>query len=95
MKLTDNDVDGRYEIKLGDDVAFAHYQMRGNSIVFTHTEVPDELRGQGIGTDLIRGALDDARKRELTVVPLCPFVREFIEGNPEYQDLVETGEEVS
>jgi predicted GNAT family acetyltransferase len=92
VEVVNNEHENRYELKVGDATAVANYQLRGNSIVFTHTEVPDELEGQGIGTSLARAALDDARKRDLVVVPLCPFIREFIETNPDYKDLVEVSE---
>ena len=92
-EVVNNEHQNRYEMKVGEATAVANYQLRGNSIVFTHTEVPDALEGRGIGTSIARAALDDARKRGLVVVPLCPFIRGFIESNPEYKDLMEVGEE--
>jgi predicted GNAT family acetyltransferase len=52
-----------------------------------HTEVPKELEGRGIGSALIRGVLDTARRQGLKVVPLCPFAKAYIEKHPEYADL--------
>jgi predicted GNAT family acetyltransferase len=52
------------------------------------TEVPEALEGQGIGSALARGALDDVRAQGLQVIPLCPFVAAFIRRHPEYLDLV-------
>jgi predicted GNAT family acetyltransferase len=57
-------------------------------MVIFHTEVPRELRGKGIGEKLVRGVLDEVRRRNLKVVPLCWFVREFVQRNPEYSDVV-------
>jgi predicted GNAT family acetyltransferase len=51
--------------------------------------VPPHLRGQGLGTQLVRQGLDWARGEGYKVVPLCPFTAQFIEENPEYQDLLE------
>jgi predicted GNAT family acetyltransferase len=56
--------------------------------VFTHTEVQPEAEGKGVASELIRRALDDVRRRGLSAVPLCPFVRAFIARHPDYQDLV-------
>jgi predicted GNAT family acetyltransferase len=53
-----------------------------------HTEVEPEWEGRGVGSELVRGALDDVRARGLKVRPLCPFVRAFIERHSEYLDLV-------
>ena len=56
-------------------------------ITFVHTEVPPELGGKGIGSKLVRGALDQVRARKLRVVAQCPFVKAYIEKHPEYADL--------
>ena len=57
-------------------------------IVFTHTLVPPEIEGRGVGSKLIRGALDSARDQGLRVVPQCPFVKAFIDRHPGYRDLL-------
>ena len=57
-------------------------------ITLTHTEVPEELEGQGLGSTIVRGVLEIARARGLKVVPACGFVSAFIRKNPAYQDLL-------
>ena len=69
--------------------ALAAYRLKPGVITFTHTEVPKELGGRGIGSQLAKGALDQARERGLKVVPLCPFIKAYIEKHPEYADLLE------
>jgi predicted GNAT family acetyltransferase len=86
--VRDNKAEGRYELDAGGHTAVAYYQERDGSLIFTHTEVPRSLRGQGIGSTLIEGALDDARTRGLSVVPACSFVRTFIDEHPSYRDLL-------
>jgi predicted GNAT family acetyltransferase len=54
----------------------------------THTEVPQELSGRGIGSRLARGVLDDIRAAGLKVVAKCPFMAGYIGKHPEYADLV-------
>lgn len=79
----------RYEIRVDDQVAgVAAYTLDGTTISFTHTETEEAFAGQGMGKQLVAGALDDARDRGLAVLPLCPFVRSFIEKHEEYVDLV-------
>jgi uncharacterized protein len=79
----------RYEIRDGDRLlGIAAYHRRGDTVVFTHTEVdPDEGRS-GLGSTLVRAALDDVRARGDKVVAQCPFVRGWIERHAEYGDLV-------
>ncbi len=79
----------RYEIRDGDRLlGLAAYRRRGDEVVFTHTEVDPQAEGSGLGSTLVRGALDDVRSRGLRVVPQCSFVRSWIERHAEYGDLV-------
>jgi predicted GNAT family acetyltransferase len=78
----------QYELRVGEDYALAAYKLEGDTIRFTHTEVPEELEGQGIGSRLVKGALADVRRRGLKVVPLCAFVRHYMDTHPETQDLL-------
>ena len=86
--VVDNQERNRFELEVPGGHAIADYRVEGGTIVMTHTEVPGELRGQGYGEKLARGALDIVRKRSLKVVPRCPFIRKFIEKNPDYQNLL-------
>ncbi len=72
-------------------VAFAEYRATTGALMLTHTEVNQDLEGQGVGSSLIRFALDDIRNKGLHVVPMCPFVVAFIKRHrTEYLDLVAT-----
>ena len=93
MDLTVTDVPeaGRYEARAGDRVVGqAGHQREGDRVVFTHTEVDPDAGGSGVGSTLVRGALDDVRAHGLRVVPRCPFVRAWIDRHPDYADLVDT-----
>lgn len=80
----------RYEARDGETLAgLAAYLLTQNHlIVFTHTEVESGYEGNGVGSQLAKAALDDARTRGLGVVPLCPFIKGWIERHPDYADLV-------
>lgn len=80
----------RYELLVdGVQVGLADYQLRDDQIVFVHTEVDPKHRGQGLGADLARGALNLVRaESETRVVAKCEFVDKFIADNPEYRDLL-------
>lgn len=91
METTVRDVpeENRYEIRDGDRVlGLAAYRRRGDTTVFIHTEVEPDAGQDGLGSTLVRAALDDVRSRGGSVVPRCSFVRGWIERHPEYADLV-------
>ncbi|MEK6274671.1 MAG: GNAT family N-acetyltransferase [Actinomycetota bacterium] len=69
-------------------IGAAAYHRRGNRIAFTHTEVDEACAGRGFGSRLAAAALEDARRQGLEVVPLCPFIAQYINGHPEHEDLV-------
>ena len=87
--VRDNPEQSRYEIRDGDRVlGLAAYERRGETMVFTHTEVDPDAGQDGLGSTLVRAALDDVRSRGGSVVPQCPFVRGWIERHQDYADLV-------
>lgn len=73
----------------GEWAGKAEYVTRDERRVFTHTEVDDAYKGAGVGTRLVRYALEDMRARGVAVVPLCPFFRAYIRRHPEYEGLVD------
>ena len=88
--ITDNVEKHRFEADLGDgSFAIAEYNLLHGKIVFTHTEVPPAHEGQGIGSALIRFALQSARERGLKVIPICPFFAAYMKKHVEVQDLLE------
>jgi uncharacterized protein len=87
--VTDRPERHRFEIDADGTVAgFAAYQLGDGRITFTHTEIDDAYEGKGLGSTLVRHALDAARERGLAVLPACPFVREWIARHDAYLDLV-------
>jgi uncharacterized protein len=79
----------RFEVRDGDVVA-AHvvYRRRPGLLAFIHTEVADAYEGGGVGSVLVRAALDSARAEGAQVLPFCPFVNGWIQRHPDYADLV-------
>ncbi|HEX9965875.1 MAG TPA: GNAT family N-acetyltransferase [Allosphingosinicella sp.] len=87
-EVRNNEAKGQYELEVEGRLALAAYRLGDGRITFTHTEVPDELEGRGIGSRLVEAALEDARERGLKVVPACPFVKHYMDKHPETQDLM-------
>jgi len=87
-EVTDNRAHHRYELSVEGHLAATYYKTSEGVITFIHTEVPPELGGKGIGSRLIRGALDQVRADGLKVIAQCPFVKACIEKHPGYADLL-------
>jgi predicted GNAT family acetyltransferase len=87
-EVTDVESKHRFELEEDGGTAFVTYFLEGETITFTHTIVPEELEGRGLGSRLVRGVLDAARERGLKVVPACSFVRHYVDTHEEYRDLV-------
>ena len=93
VQVTRNDDLTRYEAHLDGALAgFAEYQLTDILVVFTHTEVEPAAEGQGVGSALARWALDDVRDQGTrTVLPICPFIKAWIDRHPDYADLLYSG----
>ena len=84
--VINNETDSRYELHVGGRLAGQlDYQLIGDIVALTHTEVDEACAGQGLGAQLAKFALDDAQARDLKVSPICSFVAKYIDKHPEYR----------
>lgn len=90
-KLIDNEESNQYEFYIEGLVPRIEYIKAKGKIFLTHTEVPASLEGKGIGSALIKAALEDVKKKDLTLIPLCVFVAGYIKKHPEWKTLVLRG----
>ena len=90
VEIVHNEPAERYELFLDGRLAsIAEYHRRGDRLFFDHTETDRRFRGRGLADRLVDAALKDVRARgDLSVVPRCWFVADFVQGHPEYRDLV-------
>ena len=72
--IRDNTALSRFELDAGGITAFMTYRLAGNVMTLAHTETPVAARGRGIASQLVKGVLDEMRRRGLKIVPRCPFV---------------------
>ena len=86
--VLDNPDASQFEARIDGHLAFVTYARRGKLLILTHTEVPKELQGRGIGNIVAHAVLERARTEGLEVVPRCPFIAKYITRHPEYQALV-------
>lgn len=73
----------------GERLAEMTYVMAGEkNMIIDHTEVSDELRGQGAGAQMVAAAVAFARESGIKIRPLCPFAKSVFDKTPEYADVL-------
>jgi uncharacterized protein len=89
LVVLDNPEELRYEaLRDGQLVGLIRYRTEPGVVVLVHTEVDEAVEGTGVGSQLVRGALEDLRARGLRLVPVCPFVAAYLRRHPEEADLL-------
>ncbi len=86
--VRDNTAQSRFELAVGSMTAFANYHLTPQAVIITHTETPRALRGRGIASELVEGALNLIRNDGRKVVAGCSFVADYLRKHPEFADLV-------
>src|SRR5689334_22070079 len=87
--VVNNEQQQRFEIHVGDEVAFLEYRFHQNEIALMHTLVPESLGGKGLAATLAKYALDWAREHKMPVIVYCPYVSAYLKRHPEYNDIVD------
>lgn len=85
--VRDNKAQSRFELEIEGALAFANYHLAPGTVIITHTETPRALRGRGIASELVHGALHLIRADGLKVVAGCGFVVDYLQKHPEFADL--------
>ncbi|MBC9880469.1 N-acetyltransferase [Bradyrhizobium sp. INPA01-394B] len=88
VAVRDNKDRSRFELDVGHELAFANYRLTSSAVIITHTETPRALRGRGLASELIKGALELIRHDGKKVIAGCGFVVDYLEKHPEDADLV-------
>jgi predicted GNAT family acetyltransferase len=91
MDFIDNQDAKQYEMPVEGGLVRIEYIRAQNKIYLTHTEVPQSLEGKGLGSQIIKKALEDIEEKELTLIPMCPFVAGYIKKHPKWKKLVLRG----
>lgn len=77
----------RFELDVDGRTAIAAFRIEDGAMNFTRTHSPPELRGKGVASRLVRGALEIAREDNYKVLASCSFVADFLARHPEFSDL--------
>jgi len=83
LNVVHNEAAHRFEIQLESQMAELTYILQDDKIKFTHTGVPSEWEGRGIGSMLVKAGLQYAWEKDLKVEALCWFVSKYIQRHPE------------
>jgi uncharacterized protein len=83
FQVVDNRAASRYEVRSEDGLAELIYRKSAKRLVLVHTGVPEALEGHGIAGQLVQAAVDDAATNGMTVVPICPYARSWLERHPD------------
>ena len=86
-EVRDNKTLNRFELDVEGALAFANYRLTPSAVIITHTETPRNLRGRGIASELVKGALQLIRADGSKVVAGCGFVADYLQKHPEFTDL--------
>ena len=86
--VRDNKAKKRFELDVEGGLAFANYRLTPQAVIITHTETPLALRGRGIASELVKGALDLIRADGRKVIAGCGFVVDYLREHPEVADLI-------
>jgi uncharacterized protein len=88
-EISDNTALHRFELHVDGEVAVVVYEKAGDLLRLIHTEVPESLEGKGMGSKLVGAVLRFAQENKVSVVPLCPFVAQYMKRHPEYNATVD------
>lgn len=83
VDVTDNQDGSQLEIRADGELAELVYRTRAGRLILVHTGVPESLSGRGLGGELVRAAIGKAAAAGMTIVPLCPFARSWLERHPD------------
>ena len=86
--ITNNEAEKRFETAVNGEIAYLEYMPAGQNIVLSHTEVPEGLEGQGVGSRLVKEVLETVKRNDQKIIITCPFVAGYIKRHREYLDLV-------
>ena len=88
LDIVHNQAAKRFETSIDGQTGYISYQENADKLVYDHTIVPQQLGGRGVGSALVKHALNYAREQDKKVIPQCSFVASYISKHPEYQDLI-------
>jgi len=90
-EVRDNKENNRFEFQIENLTAFVNYEFIMGKLAIQHTEVPQELKGKGIGSKMVSHILNMAKENGIKIYPFCPFTSGYIKKHPEWMEVVDKG----
>ncbi len=90
MRVIDNKEKNRFEAEVDGHTAIIEYTVQPGILSLTHTEVPHALSGQGVASEMTEKVLMQIELRGLKVVPVCPFIKKYIDRHPEWKSILKS-----
>ena len=90
VRVVHNSFRQRFEVETEGQLWVLDYRFKSHRLFLTHTKVPPAIRGQELAMELAHAALEYARQNGMRVTAICPLVREYVNGHPEYRSLLTT-----
>tara|TARA_R110000822_G_scaffold299130_1_gene422054 strand:+ start:360 stop:635 length:276 start_codon:yes stop_codon:yes gene_type:complete len=87
--ILDNKEKKRFEATVQKQTVIVDYKIERNTIYLTRVKVPTELEGQGIGSTMVEQVLQKNGAMGFKLVPVCPFVKYYIDKNPKWNKLLD------
>ena len=89
FEVTHKEGEHRFEAWKDGYLALVEYQILDRELMnIYHTEVPGPIEGQGVGSALMKEALEYARQNNYRVLPTCPFAQTYLRKHPDYKDML-------
>jgi len=88
VKVKDNAIVIELDEKASANITF---HIEGNRMYLDSTYTPEEYRGRGLGSELVKTSMKYAREKGLVIVPVCSFAVEYFKRHPENGDILYKG----
>lgn len=91
VNIKENKEKNRFEAEVENRVALIEYKRAEDKMYLTHTEVPKELEGKGVGSSMVKQVLQQIKDENLKLIPLCPFIASYVKRHPEWKEILAKG----
>ena len=72
----------------GNIIGYCQYKEENNVWSITHAVVKQEFGGRGIAKRLVLAVIDEARKNNKKINPICSYAKKMMESSDEYKDVL-------